>query len=320
MAETGFGSEGSGLPATLDADLAERAVEFARNSRSSATKRAYAADWRDWEEWCLARGFTPIPATPQHVGLYLTDRASSLKVATLQRRIVTIGQAHRAAGQHLDMKHPAVRDVFQGICRTLGRQATPKTALTGEDLRRVLKLLPSTLIGIRDRAVLLVGFAGAFRRSELVALNVEDLSFSGKGVAITIRRSKTDQEGLGATIGIPRGKKETCPVGALRAWLRAAQIDDGAVFRRLDHRVLGPRLRDEAVAEIVKSAVARAGFDYRTYAAHSLRSGFCTTASGAGADVAPIMNHVRHKSLQSTRRYIQPGDLFENRAVKAVDL
>ena len=180
------------LPVDLS-DLAARAAEFARSSRSAATERAYRSDWTDFSGWCERAGLSPLPAAPATVGAYLSARTGELKVATLHRRLAAITAAHRMAGLGLDGGHPAIARVLAGIRRAYGTRQQAKTAILTEDLRRVVRALPTTLAGIRDKAVLLVGFAGAFRRSELAALDLGDISLSNAGLTITIRRSKTDR-------------------------------------------------------------------------------------------------------------------------------
>jgi len=312
------------LPVDL-ADLAARAAEFARSSRSAATERAYRSDWADFAGWCERAGLRQLPAAPATVGAYLSDRAGLLKVATLNRRIAAITAAHRTAGLGLDSGHPAIARVLAGIRRAYGTQQQAKTAILTEDLRRVVRALPTTtLAGVRDRALLLVGFAGAFRRSELVALDLGDISVSAAGVVITIRRSKTDQEGAGRQVGIPRARKSsvTCPVAALESWLgERSELTTPALFVGVtrDGR-LGDRLVGRAVAKILKRAVSRVGFDPDDFAGHSLRSGFATSAARGGADLAFIMQQTGHKSADVARVYVQAGNLLQNPASRAVKL
>ena len=311
------------LPVDLS-DLAARAAEFARSSRSAATERAYRSDWTDFSGWCERAGLSPLPAAPATVGAYLSARTGELKVATLHRRLAAITAAHRMAGLGLDGGHPAIARVLAGIRRAYGTRQQAKTAILTEDLRRVVRALPTTLAGIRDKAVLLVGFAGAFRRSELAALDLGDISLSNAGLTITIRRSKTDQEGAGRQVGIPRARKTsvTCPVAALESWLneRTELTNSDALFLGVFHGRLMGRLSGQAIAEIVKRAVNRVGFDPSKFAGHSLRSGFATSAARGGADLAFIMQQTGHKSAVVARRYVQAGSLLQNPASKAVKL
>jgi integrase len=313
--------ENANLPARLDdlPTIGRKAAEFARSSRSAATLRAYESDWTDFVRWCMALDLDYLPTRPETVGAYLSDRSEKLKVATLSRRVAAISAKHRLAGIGFDNQHPAVSNVLSGIRRKLGSRPQAKTAILTEDLKAMVRGLPDTLRGARDRAVLLIGFGGAFRRSELVALDREDCEFSHGGVVLTIRRSKTDQEGHGRRVGIPRSKR-TCPVQALEYWLRLAGIEEGAVFRTIYRSRAGERLVPKAVADIVKAAAKRIGLDPAKYGGHSLRSGFATSAARGGADLAFIMQQTGHKNADVARRYIKEGQLLENPASKAVRL
>ncbi|HEV2303171.1 MAG TPA: site-specific integrase [Stellaceae bacterium] len=302
-------------------ELGARAAEFARASRAPATERAYRSDWADFSDWCASFGLDPLPADPATVGAYLTARAGQLKTSTLSRRIAAIGAAHRLAGQGFDASHPAIARVLSGIRRRYGSRQEGKAALLTEDLRRLIRALPPTLAGTRDRAVLLVGFAGAFRRSELVALDRVDIKVNTGGAEITIRRGKTDQEGRGREVGIPRSRKsQTCPVAALETWFEAAGIVAGPVFFSLDRSGPRRRLSGDAVAQIVKRAAARVGLDPAIFAGHSLRSGFATSAARGGADLAHIMQQTGHQNADVARRYVRAGNLLSNPASKAVRL
>jgi site-specific recombinase XerD len=317
------------LPAVLPdlSELGERAAAFARSAIAANTQRAYRADWADFLDWCQSVGRTPLPAAPITVGAYLSDRSGILKVSTLNRRVAAIASMHRTAGHGLDTNHPAIAQVLAGIRRTYGTHQQAKTAILTDDLRRMVRALPATsLWGLRDRAVLLIGFAGALRRSELAALDLVDIHVNADGVEILIRRGKTDQEGVGRELGIPRSKRSaTCPVAALEAWLDVVKspvhLSDGPLFRAIDSgRLTKRRLQGEAIAEIVKRAAARIGIDPKTVAGHSLRSGFCTSAARGGADLSFIMQQTGHKSADVARRYVQRGQLLSNPASKAVRL
>jgi len=255
------------------------------------------------------------------VALYLTHLVDDRKrkTSTLARRIAAISQVHQAAGYPTPTAESVVRSVLAGIRRVHGSEQTAKTALSPELLRKLVAGLPGTLRGRRDRALLLVGFAGALRRSELVALAVRDVAFEAEGMVLTIRRSKTDPEAAGQLVGIPYGEQpETCPVRALQAWLEAARITEGAVFRPIERwsNIVQPRaLEDRRVATLLKELVERAGLDPKTFAGHSLRSGLATAAAAGGASERAIMDQTRHKSVKQLRRYIQRGSLFRDNAV-----
>lgn len=307
----------------IPAETAERAREYASHSKAENTKRAYRADFADFTEWCRAAGLEMLPATPQTVGLYLSDRAGTYKVATLQRRLTAISQAHRIAGHHLDTRHPAIRDVWAGIRRVHGTAQQQKAPAVMEDIRAMTALIPDSLKGARDRALLLIGFAGAFRRSELVSLTVEDIATGREGLTIMLRRSKTDQEGQGVKIAIPYGSNlDTCPVRAYAGWLEASGIVSGPVFRHVNaHGHIASRhLADKSVALIVKRYAAAAGMDPARYAGHSLRAGLATAAAQANVSERKIMDQTRHKSVAMVRRYIRDGDLFRDNAAGRVGL
>jgi site-specific recombinase XerD len=294
------------------------AYDYLRQAKSANTRRAYAADWRHFSDWCAEQGRAALPATPETVALYLTGLSQTHKVASLTRRISAISQAHQAANLESPTQATLVRALMAGIRRSKGTAAEAKRPVLVPDLDRMLEALPENLLGVRDRALLLVGFAGAFRRSELVALDWQDIEFASEGLAITLRRSKTDVEGQGRKIGIPYGKSAArCPVRALAAWRDRAGGESGAVFRALDRRgrIVGERLSDKAVARIVKRAIAAAGGNPSDYAGHSLRAGFATAAALGGASERSITNQTGHRSLTMVRRYIREGSLFQENAV-----
>ncbi len=310
------------VPATL-ADVAERAVDYARQAKAENTRRAYRSDWRDFTAWCAENGVSPMPAPPAIVGLNLTARAATLKTSTLGRRLTAISQAHRAKGRPLDMRHPAIRETWAGIRRSKGTMQRGKAPAVTADLKAMVAELPDTLRGVRDRALLLVGFSGAFRRSELVAVDVDDCEFTRDGLVITLRRSKTDQDGAGRKVGLPYGSNPaTCPIRSLQAWLEVAGIEDGPVFRsiRKGGRVQDARLSDRSVALIVKRAATASGLDPAIYAGHSLRAGLVTSAAAAGVPERAIMAQTGHKSLVTLRRYIRDGSLFRENAAAGVGL
>lgn len=308
--------------APLD-DVIEEARSYLESSRAASTRRAYAADWRDFTSWCQARQVPALPATAEMVALYLTELARTHKPGTLQRRISAISQAHQAASHASPTGMLAVRLVMAGIRRQLGTAQEGKAPALADDVKAMVAGLPATRHGLQERALLLVGFAGAFRRSELVALNVEDLQFTRAGLVITIRRSKTDQEGQGRQLGIPHGASiETCPVRTLKSWLKTAGIADGAIFRTIDRAdVIQPgRLSDRAVARAVKRGAGRAGLDPSLYAGHSLRAGLATSAAAAGVEERIIARQTGHKSMTVLRRYIRDGELFRDNAAGSVGL
>jgi site-specific recombinase XerD len=298
----------------------ERAREFARQSKAENTLRGYRGDWKDFCGWCGARELSPLPASPETVAGYIADCAGRLKVGSIQRRLNAIAEAHKAVGVESPTSAGMVRNTLKGIKRVNGTAAVQKVAALTEDVRAMVSATDSGLIGVRDRAMILLGFAGAFRRSEIVSLNFEDCSFGKDGLTITLRRCKTDQDAEGRKIGIPYGSNpETCPVRTVQAWMEQAAITSGPLFRSITrHGRLRPgRLSGIDISRVVKKLAVRAGLDAAKYAGHSLRAGHATTAAIAGATERSIMNQTGHRSVQMVRRYIRDGSLFrENSAGK----
>jgi integrase len=304
---------------TLVDDLRAAARAAADTSRAKSTERAYGNDWRDFCAFARLIGRVPHPAEAETVALYATDLARRGRApATIARRLVSIAVYHRAAGYASPTEHGVVRAVVSGLRRKLGVSQQQKTALAIDSLRAVLARIPRDVRGVRDRALLLVGWAAALRRSELAALVVSDLRFEPDGLLIELRRSKTDQEAAGEVVAVPFGAQaETCPVHAVRAWLAVAG-DDGPVFRRIDrHGNIGANVTATAIASIVRARAIAAGIP-GDFAGHSLRAGFATTAAHAGRSEASIMRHGRWKSVEVARRYIRYGSHWLDNA--AVDL
>ncbi len=304
------------------AEMAEEARAYASQAKSPSTQRAYRSDWADFAAWCRDHQLAALPATPATVALYLTDRAKTCKTATLARRVAAISQAHQAADHPSPTKAQTVRQVVAGIRRAKGTKQEGKAPAVTDEMRLMVAALPPTLLGARDRALLLLGFAGAFRRSELVALDVGDVRRTRDGLIVTIRKSKTDQEGAGRTVGIPYGGyPQSCPVRALQDWLEAAGIVEGPLFRGLknDGALLG-RLSDKGVARVVQRRAAAVGLDPTRYAGHSLRAGLATAAAAAGKSERAIMAQTGHKSIPMVRRYIREGDLFRENAAANLGL
>lgn len=302
-----------------------RARDYAAGAKAASTRHAYATDWADFTRWCAGQGFEPLPATPSVVGVYLADRAATLKASTLSRRLAAISVQHRQAGHRLDTRAPQIRDVLIGIRREkaqAGVTTTKKTAVLADDMKAMIATLPMTPLGIRDRALLLLGFVGAFRRSELVGLEIADLTVRREGLAVTIRHSKTDQAGAGRQVAICYGADPACcPVRAVKAWL-ALVGTDGPLFRAINKggRIASERLSDKAVALVVKRSATAAQLDPALYAGHSLRSGFATTAARNGASEAAIMRQTGHRSLSVLRGYIRDGGLFTETAAAKLGL
>lgn len=301
--------------------LASQAEHYLRASQAENTRRAYASDWRHFLSWCKAAGRGSLPASPETLVLYLSALAQTAKTSTLTRRLSAITQAHQAVGSESPTHHLAVRKLMAGIRREKGTAQTGKRPVTTEDLRAMMAMLSSKrILDVRDRALLLLGFAGAFRRSELVGLNVDDLEINREGLIVTIRRSKTDPEGQGRRVGIPYGSTPaTCPVRALQAWLQILDTHGGPLFQTINrHQQIGrKRLTAQSVALVVKRAATSAGLEAAQLAGHSLRAGLATAAAAAGVSERAIMAQTGHRSLMTLRKYIREGSLFlENAAAK----
>ncbi len=261
-------------------------------------------------------GFQPLPADPETVGAYLAAAGLGYALPTLRRRVAAIARAHRMAKQPLDTRHPAIRETLRGIARTHGEPPRRSAALATEDIKRLIATCGTDLAGLRDRALLLLGFAGALRRSELVGLDLAHLRPTPLGMRLLIARSKkTDKAGEGVEIGIARGSTpETCPVRAVRAWLKAAEITDGPIFRRVTQwgTVGQHRLHPDAVRQILLKRAAAAGIEgtlLEPITPHGMRAGFITTAYRNGVPDEEIMGHTRHRSLPTMRGYIRRGKL-----------
>jgi site-specific recombinase XerD len=305
---------GSNLPASLGPDLAA-AIDLARAEKAASTRKAYGTDFRLFKAYCDAKGVSALPASPETVAAYLAAEAQTAKPSTIGRRVAAIRYAHKLAGLEAPTDAEGVKATVRGIRRTFGSARNKKAPAVAGKMQIMVALAPEGLAGMRDRALLLVGFAGAFRRSELVALDVEDIAENETGLLVTIRRGKTDQEGIGRTIAIPRGDV-ACPAKALRAWLDAAGIDAGPIFRPIDKagNVKPRRLTCRSVANFIKAYAERAGFDAKTFSGHSLRSGFLTSAAAKGASIFKMMDQSGHKSVDTLRGYVREAELFKDHA------
>ncbi len=309
-----------GSGAVAPSPALDQAREFARQSKAANTLRGYQSDWRDFYAWCEANSICPLPASPEVVAAYLAECAGRLKVGSIQRRLNAIAEAHKAVEVEPPTHSAMVRNTMKGIRRTKGTAANQKAAALTDDIRAMIDATDAGTIGARDRALILLGFAGAFRRSELVGLDVADCLFGKDGLTVTLRRSKTDQEAQGRKIGIPFGANpETCPVRTIQVWLEQTSVSAGPLFRSINRHghIQARRLSGIDVARVVKKLAERAGLDADRYAGHSLRSGHATSAAIAGASERSIMNQTGHRSVQMVRRYIREGSLFcENSAAK----
>jgi site-specific recombinase XerD len=306
------------LPVVFAAEL-ELASDFAKASKAKSTQAAYSSDFRIFDAWCRERGLTALPAMPATVCAFLAAQAGlGKRASTQQRRLAAIAYMHKIANMPSPIGAESIKATLSGIRRSIGAAPVRKKAATSDIVLSMVGTAGAdSLRQLRDRAILLIGFASAMRRSELVALDVADLEWTAEGVLIHIRRSKTDQEGMGASVAVPRGAT-ACPVAALRAWIYAAEITEGAVFRRIwnkrSQRITDQRLHGRAIAVIVKKGAARLGFDVSSFGAHSLRSGLVTSAVKRGVSLLKICDQTRHKSIEMLRVYCRDAELFVGNA------
>src|ERR1700716_75036 len=314
MSQSLIVSEGSNLPAALGADFAA-AIDLAKAEKALSTRKAYGTDFRLFKVYCDAKGVSALPATPETVAAYIAAEAQTANPSTIGRRVAAIRYAHKLAGLETPTDAEGGKATIRGSRPTFGGAREKRTPAVPAKMPSMVATAPEGLAGLRDRALLLLGFAGAFRRSELVALDVADIEETETGLLITIPGSKTDQERQGVTIAIARGDI-ACPVKALREWLAAANIEAGPIFRPIDRpgNLLPSHLTAQSVANIVKAYAARAGFDASTFSGHSLRSGFLTSAAGNGASIFKMMDVSRHKSVDTLRGYVRDAELFKDHA------
>jgi integrase len=305
-------------PANGLAPWLAQADAYVRRSKSANTLKAYQSDWATFEAFCRTEERASLPATPDTVAAFAAKSADTLKANTVERRLTAISQAHQLAGYPNPVEDKLVRTVMAGIRRVKGTAQKGKDPLSPELLRKMFANAREDLQSVRNRALLLLGFAGALRRSELGGLQYEDLRFTDDGLVLTIRHSKTDQEQEGQTIGIPYGyHPETCPVRAVRTWLERSAVASGSLFLaigRWGREVTAKPICDHQLATIIKTLARQAGLDPGAFSGHSLRSGLATSAAEGGATERSIMEQTRHKSLKQVRQYIRRGSLFRDNA------
>jgi site-specific recombinase XerD len=286
----------------------------ARRARTAATLRSYLTGWRHFHAWCDRRRLPALPASPSTVAEYLTDNADRLAVSTLRRRLTVIGQCHQVTGHTSPTSTDQVRRVWRNV-RAQGEAPREVKPVVTATLRAMVAVLDDQLLGRRDRALLLFGFAGLLRRSELVALDVEDVTEVLQGLELVVRRSPGDEDGVAVVQPIPYGRNPaTCPVRAWRAWVAAAGIASGPAFRAVDrHGNVSPgRLSDKTVARVVKRTAQRAGLDAAAFSSHSLRAGLAVMAAGVGASTSQLMTQGRWRSDTAVHRYERRGDLWRD--------
>ena len=285
-----------------------------KNSKATNTLRAYKADYKNFASFCIKNGFKPIPSEPKIISLYLTFLSKSFKFSTLKRRLASISVIHKLSGHYIDVKHPMITENLMGIKRIKGSYQKAKKPILINDLKLIVNVIDkdkNEKNRFKNRALILIGFAGGFRRSELVAIDYEDVDFVSEGVKIFVKRSKTDQSGEGMTKGIPYFSNSSyCPVISLKNWIEKSEIKSGKIFN----------ISDKSVALTVKKYTALAGLDSNKYSGHSLRSGFATSAAESGAVERNIMAMTGHKTTQMVRRYIQEANLFKNNALNKMKI
>ena len=310
--------------------LHEETLNNLKNSKANNTIRAYKSDFRDFGGFCAKNGLKSLPADPKVVSLYMTYLSTKdAKMSTLRRRLVSIGVIHRLKGHYLDMKHPIIIENLMGIKRKKGSYQKGKKPILINHLKLMIDAIDkdtSDETGIRklrDKTIILLGFAGGFRRIELISIDFEDLEFVSEGVKIFIRKSKTDQFGEGMIKGLPYfTSQKYCPVWHLKKWLEISEIKSGPIFRRFSKGLnLGNnRLTDQSVALFLKKHLSNAGIENKNYSGHSLRSGFATVTAESGADERSIMAMTGHKTTQMVRRYIKEANLFKNNALSKIKI
>jgi site-specific recombinase XerD len=286
-----------------------------RSSKSANTIRAYKSDFNNFVDFCKKNNFKALPADPKIVSFYITHLSSNSKVSTLKRRLASISVIHKIKGHYIDIKHPLIIENLMGIQRKKGVFQKSKNPILINELKEIINVIDKAEKkedkNARDKALILIGFSGGFRRSELVNIDFEDLEFTKEGVKIFIKRSKTDQSGEGMIKAIPYFKeKDFCPVIFLKNWIEISNINKGFIFD----------ISDKMVAILIKKYLSVAGFDSKKYSGHSLRSGFATVAADYGADEKSIMTMTGHKTTQMVRRYIKESNLFKNNPLNKINL
>jgi len=286
-----------------------------KNSKATNTLRAYQSDYKDFSIFCIKNGLSSMPSNPKILSLYLTHLSSTCKFSTLKRRIASISIIHKMKGHYLDTKHPIIMENLLGIKRVKGSNQKSKKPILINDLKLIINAIHETnqkdSRKLRDKSLILLGFSGGFRRSELVSVANEDVEFVKEGVKIFIKRSKTDQSGEGMIKAIPYFKNQNyCPVLNLKKWIEISKSKDGKIYN----------ISDKSVSLIIKKYASLAGMDESKYGGHSLRSGFATSAAESGAEERNIMAMTGHKTTQMVRRYIQEANLFKNNALNKIKI
>lgn len=306
---------GGELELDLAADLAA-ALAYLAAAKSPATLRAYEGDWLDFMTWCAEMGADPLPAAPNVVAVYVASLARrGLRPSTIVRRLAAIRHQHLGRGHASPTDHEAVSRTVAGIRRTHGMRSAKKKPLTVAMLRDMVHVMPQTVRGRRDKALLLLGFAGAFRRSEVASLEVRHLEWVPEGLKVHLDKSKGNQEGRSEVVPILRGK-DLCPVAAVQDWMGAARLIEGPIFRKITKggRLGSLAVNDRFVAKMVKWYLFRAGYDHKQFSAHSLRSGFLTAAAQNRASLVAMQRVSRHKRVETLLEYVDQAEAFVDHA------
>ena len=307
--------------------LHEATLNNLKSSKAHNTLRAYKSDFKDFGAFCAKHGLNSLPTEPKIVSIYLTHLAKNSKMSTIRRRLVSISMVHKIKGHYLDTKHPIITENILGIKRTKGSIQKGKKPLLINHLKSIVNVIneqnAEEIKKLRDRSIILIGFGGGFRRTELISIDHEDLEFVPEGLKITIRRSKTDQFGEGMIKGLPYFSNEIyCPVRSLKRWLEVSKIKSGPIFRKFSKGSLltEKRLTDQSVVLLMKEYLTLAGIENKNFSGHSLRAGFATVAAESGADERSIMAMTGHKTTQMVRRYIREANIFKNNALSKIKI
>ena len=308
--------------------LEEETLLNLKNSKANNTVRAYKSDFNDFSLFCARNGLKSLPSEPKIVSIYLTHLSTKdAKMSTIKRRLVSIGVIHKLKGFYMDTKHPLIVENMMGIKRRKGIIQKGKKPILINNLKLLINVIDEEnndeIKKIRDRSIILIGFSGGFRRSEIVALNYDDLEFVQEGLKITLKKSKTDQFGEGSIKGLPYfDNSQYCPVISLEKWIKISKIVSGPLFRRFTKgsKLSEKRLTDQTIALIIKKYLKLTGIDSKNYSGHSLRSGFATSAAESGAEERSIMSMTGHRSAEMVRRYIKEANLFKNNALNKIKI
>ena len=307
--------------------LHEATLNNLKSSKANNTLRAYKSDFKDFGAFCAKHGLNSLPTEPKIVSIYLTHLSKNFKISTIRRRLVSISMVHKLKGHYLDTKHPIITENLLGIKRVKGSFQKGKKPILINHLKSIVNVIDEQKVEeikkLRDRSIILVGFGGGFRRTELISIDHEDLEFVPEGLKINIKKSKTDQLGEGMIKGLPYFTNEIyCPVSSLKKWIEISKVKSGPIFRRFSKGSIltDKRLTDQSVVLLMKKYLNLAGIENKNFAGHSLRAGFATVAAESGADERSIMAMTGHKSTQMVRRYIKESNIFKNNALNKIKI